>query len=390
MNNIFLMPVNALSLSLCVLLGRSGIDVKGFFDNNADLNGKNFRGVPISLPAKDADMVVVCSYRQVAITPQLESMKIGVCQYYEYCQEDDISDLLDIFNNISAEELKDISPLCVQMKAYGEKIIKNAFIQDAGLVINALNVCITQKCNLNCVDCSFLRPYLIHPITYTTDRILSGFDVMVKNVSYIREALVIGGEPFLHKDVDIITKHIHQSEKVGCVFIISNGAVLPTGKTIGNLKGLDKLTVKISDYGELSKYKHEISERCGENGVKCVIQEQMPWWGGGALTVPANEFETEQTYKNCNMNCALLADNLFSKCSAAVWRHLLNAIPPIEWADNTCLDVYALDFEEKLREHMSSKRPLKACSVCSGKSRTVKQIEAAIQTDRCLSYKKYE
>lgn len=392
-DKIYLMPFNALACCLSEFLSERKVEIAGFFDNNKDLQNKAFRNKIIQSPYSGDEKVIVCSYRQSGIVPQLDRLERQIGYYYEYCSNEDISYLLHIFEEISVSELKAVSPLCAQMKAYSADVIKNAFVfseTSQDVVINAMNVCITENCNLNCRNCSFLRPYFSEPKTYETDKVIAGFDNMAKNVSFIREALVIGGEPFLHADTVKITRHICESNKVGMTLIITNGAVLPKRETLQGLAGLKKLTVKISDYGELSKHKQSIVDMCNEFGVKCVIQEQMPWWEAGILLPsPQGYDESLSTYSNCNINCAILSEGKFSKCNAAMWRHLLQATPPVDWGDEDILEVHDDNFNIKLRKHMLSSEPLKACAVCSGKSRTAKQIPPAIQCKGTLPYNKY-
>ena len=84
---------------------------------------------------------------------------------------------------------------------------------------NAIQLCITTKCNRNCNSCIFKMPYV------------DGKDVdieWIKNISKYFQGLrllqVSGGEPTIHPDFQYITENIRQWFNPQMLMLITNGA----------------------------------------------------------------------------------------------------------------------------------------------------------------------
>ncbi len=65
------------------------------------------------------------------------------------------------------------------------------------LILEHLGILVTTYCNLNCRDCADLIPKRIHR-HYELDKIKSDLYIVLANVDYIKEILVIGGETLVY------------------------------------------------------------------------------------------------------------------------------------------------------------------------------------------------
>jgi len=118
-------------------------------------------------------------------------------------------------------------------------------------IIPRIVISVTNQCSLNCRDCNDLMPYckerhfeLLDSIKNDVDRILSVCDMIV-NVE------VIGGEPFLYKDLGKLIDYLSSQSKIMFLEITTNGTVPINEDIICSLKN-KKMIVKISNYGKVN------------------------------------------------------------------------------------------------------------------------------------------
>ncbi len=150
-------------------------------------------------------------------------------------------------------------------------------------IIPRIVISVTNQCSLNCRDCNALMPYCkerhfesLDSIKCDMDRILSVCDLIV-NVE------VIGGEPFLYKDLSKLVDYLASQSKIMFLEITTNGTVPINEDNIRSLKN-KKMIVKLSNYGEVNNNKcvQRIKE-LKENGIKCQNLNNQLWFNSGGL-----------------------------------------------------------------------------------------------------------
>ena len=67
---------------------------------------------------------------------------------------------------------------------------------------------------------------------------------------YIR---VLGGEPFLNKDLDKIINKLLKSNKIQRIEVVTNGTIIPNNKELLNILSNSRVNISISKY-PYSKY----------------------------------------------------------------------------------------------------------------------------------------
>jgi len=79
---IYLMPIDVISLSICVILQSEGCTICGVLDNNTAVHGKKIKGIVISSPTvvnySNEDSLIIISNHQSAIPPEFETKESSV------------------------------------------------------------------------------------------------------------------------------------------------------------------------------------------------------------------------------------------------------------------------------------------------------------------------
>ena len=71
-------------------------------------------------------------------------------------------------------------------------------------VLAKIDTVITSHCTLRCKNCNMFIPYAKDVCDFSFDRLRKNFDTFFASVDFVYEYTLLGGEPFLHKDL----KHI--------------------------------------------------------------------------------------------------------------------------------------------------------------------------------------
>ena len=76
------------------------------------------------------------------------------------------------------------------------------------LNIKYIDIMITEKCSLKCKDCSNLMQYYQKPVNSDLNILINSIDKIMASVDKIFEFRVLGGEPFMNKEIGKIIKHL--------------------------------------------------------------------------------------------------------------------------------------------------------------------------------------
>jgi hypothetical protein len=134
----------------------------------------------------------------------------------------------------------------------------------------------TTHCNLNCKECS-------NGIQYRTDKKhIPTADHMV-DLDRLTSVLPIsfcnmqGGEPLMNKNfADLMRKHA-QNPRVAFFTIATDGGVPPSDDVMHAVKQSGAM-FRISNYGELSRFKQSIVEKSAAMGVPCELYPRADSW----------------------------------------------------------------------------------------------------------------
>ena len=224
---------------------------------------------------------------------------------------------------------------------------------------------VTQRCTLKCKDCSFMMPYFEHPKDYEVDDLLTYMDRLFECVDTIQIFRILGGEPFVYKELDKIISKALACNKVKTVDVVTNGTLVPSGKVLDTLKN-SRLTVQISDYGDISYKKNELQKACEERGIKCVIRSMADknWFSAGDLHFRGKvAADIKAQLKKCAGICRSFQNGKLYFCPRASFGTLLGIPnPPKDYVDFTC----SADKNELRKQiyELNQRKGFLACNYC--------------------------
>ena len=157
----------------------------------------------------------------------------------------------------------------------------------------------TTHCNLNCKECS-------NGIQYRTDKKHIPTDEHMADLDRLTSMLPIsfcnmqGGEPLMNKNfADLMRKHA-QNPRVAFFTIATDGGVPPTDDVMLAVKQSGAM-FRISNYGELSRFKHTILEKTATMGIPCELYPRADSWVAYGELEPNNrtEVKNREIAKSC-------------------------------------------------------------------------------------------
>ena len=144
------------------------------------------------------------------------------------------------------------------------------------LNIKSLDLVVTERCTLKCQDCSNLMQYYKSPVNADIDLMINSMIKLFDVGATIGELRIIGGEPFVNRDIDKLLRFLNDSqENHGKTIVYTNGTIIPSKSTTELLKNLNAF-IDISNYGELSRRYEELVSHLDKNNINHSAKE-LKW-----------------------------------------------------------------------------------------------------------------
>lgn len=344
---------------------KQGLIVEAFVDSAVDKQGTQYCGYNIISPdelyKKHSDAVVIVSCAFPIVYDELK--KNGKIQR--------VYDPHSFLMNIDFSGYK--GDLTVE---YASRIVENALRNYAmyygnGLLIERLLFLITDKCSLNCQNCDGYIPFHVNPQTDSVDLIVQSYEKIMKACGHVETIDILGGEPLVHPDIARVTDYFVKDKRCDRVMIISNGTIVPNQELIHVLKS-PKCTMRISDYGAISRKRKDIVELCQKENIRYEVTNYQ-YWDNIPLIQRTNETpeQLDAKYDACTSNVFYVKHGKLFQCTFVAGLSGLgdNLIPDFEknYIDlfpqkdsNLISDIIA--FAKQIHD----KKHLDACKYCPG------------------------
>ena len=364
------------------LAAQLGTKVKGFIDTDEKKRGREFCGIRVfsisearELLFDDAVIInTVIDIQDVLDTieqlPHARALALGL--YLEHGTSKRVCGIEE------STEFLEYSLDAV------EKCHKGFYDQNS-LFLRSVDVVITERCTLKCKDCSNLMQYYPRPQNVPKEEVLHDFNTLIKNVDHVYEVRLIGGEPFMNKEIYNIIAELVESKKISRLVIYSNAMIQFQEDKIDVLKH-PKVVLSLTDYRDLAKSTHRNVARLKKESIPYRIHPPENWTDSGII-MDFNRTNQENEHifeKCCGKNLLTLSKNRLYRCPFSANADRLNAIPPNTanyiTADSSPKDI--LMFTRKIKS-------LPACNYCKGRSFDAPQITPAVQTKNPLTYKRF-
>lgn len=364
---------------------KHGVPVACFCDNNSGLSGQRKCGVEIvhtsRLRERYPDAQIVISAADIQdVVGQLRGL--GYSKLHPGGLFLRTLDLADITIAAPYEFVDFAVTTCL--------MCHEAYADPDKLFFRSVDVVITERCSLRCRQCSNLMQYYEKPQDVATDEIFRSIDALCSGVDGINEFRVIGGEPFMHKSIDVIIDRLIKEPKVRKVIVYTNGTILPKPQFIPCLQD-SKVLVLLTDYGKLSRHTDAVRRLFDDNRIAYFSRPADGWTDCSTIGKHGRSSADQKiVYRDC---CAknlftLLGGKLF-RCPFSANADRLSAVPdfPADYVD-LFQPSAGQDMKGRLRKFVFSTASLGTCDYCSGRSLSDAQIEPAIQTKAPLPYQR--
>lgn len=259
------------------------------------------------------------------------------------------------------------------------------YIHPERLTLQSVDLIITERCSMKCRDCSNLMQYYELPQNADLNEIFAMIDAFCAKMDEVYEVRVIGGEPFMNKEIHLIVERLTAEPKVQKVAIFTNATIVPRETQWAGLTH-EKVHFFITEYLQ-SRNLQPLIEQLEKRGIAYVSEKANGWTECGALekhnrTVEENEAIWQAC---CAKNLATLADGRLYRCPFSANAFKLHAVP--DYKDDYL--VVAETGREQIKSFLRDKSYIESCDHCNGRSYGDKVIPPAIQTKHPLKYFRY-
>lgn len=240
-------------------------------------------------------------------------------------------------------------------------------------------ITLTERCTLKCKKCAHgcFAVDNDHSEDLTLAQVYKSADSFFAKVDFIKEFVLIGGEPFLYKDLARVIKYIGERyrHQIGVYAITTNSTIIPEEDV---LKACSKygILVRISNYSaQLPRLKDFISRlqnKLEKNNVSFILGEEDSEWmdyGFGCVEREENEEKLIKVFDDCGTPCREIRENRFYFCVMA--RSVSDNLQ-FDVGHEDYLDLESLTGKEYKKELLeftqgySAKGYLDMCRYCNG------------------------
>ena len=187
-----------------------------------------------------------------------------------------------------------------------------------------VDMTITTKCTLNCRHCNLFIPYHKEHVNYSFDELKKNIDLFFERIDFVTYFGLIGGETFLHPDLEKLIKYLGENyrKQIGRITVVTNGTVPPKDSLLELIKKYE-MYLSISDYTDVVQYGEKMKtlvKRAKEYGIDYSRNDSIVWTDFGFPEHPYKRTpeELEEHLKSCRPNWNALHDGRFYYCNVSL------------------------------------------------------------------------
>lgn len=266
----------------------------------------------------------------------------------------------------------------------------DSYLTPQKLFLRSVDLMVTERCSLRCRDCSNLMRYYQNPQNLDLKQLYKNMDRFLEIVDEVNEFRILGGEPFMYKDVHLVIEKLIKEPKVKKIIIYTNGTIAPADHQLKILKN-EKVLFLITDYGQLSRNLKNLTKQLAEKKIAFYVQKAVGWTDCAKIKKHNRRPEQqEKLFRNCcAKHTVTLSDNNLFRCPFSANAHRLRAVPDYQ-GDYINIFDRNKNIKKIIREYLTDKKFLETCDYCNGRSFGDPLITPAIQIDKPLKYEYYQ
>lgn len=259
--------------------------------------------------------------------------------------------------------------------------------------VSIAQISLTERCSLKCKKCAHgcFAVDSNTAVDLTLNQVYKGADAFFKKVDFIKEFVLIGGEPLLYKELAQAVQYIGERyrNRMGIYSITTNGTIIPDEEILKVCQKY-KVLFRISNYSNqiprLKKKHMELKKVLEEKDISYFLgKEELEWVDYGFEHVDRRGENLEKIFDSCRTPCREIRENRFYYCVMA--RSISDNLN-FNVGKNDFLDLDELNGEGYKKELLeftlgySEKGYLEMCNYCNGAEAEKYPIPAAEQMER--------
>jgi hypothetical protein len=359
----------------------SEIKAKFIVDTDIKKWGDTFGGIEVKSPDAlktlnpNTDIVVVTVVDIFDVLPLLDHYGVKWISLAEL-----LSNGYEISKNITSES-NDFLRYSIDTVLSCQR----AYLKKSSFYLRSVDLVITEKCTLKCKDCANLMQFYEMPENYSSKDILDGIIGLSERADFIHEVRVIGGEPFLNKEIYEIIHRIALIDNIHKIVIYTNGMIPPKEEEIKNFNK-NKILFSITDYAELGRNLDKTVLILDKYSLPYRVHPPEHWTDSGKiLEKPWTTLEAKDLFaKCCGKNLYTLIGEDLYRCPFAANADKLRAIP--KHASNS---INVLSSVGDIKDFAYGIDYIDACKLCPGRSFDSPIIKPAVQVKKSIVYRKF-
>lgn len=161
-------------------------------------------------------------------------------------------------------------------------------------VLSKIDTIITSRCTLKCKNCNLFIGHICKQYDIGVRDLKYNFDVFFDSVDYVYEYTLLGGEPFMYRDLAEIITYLGEryGKNIGKINLISNGTIIPGDDVIRILKKYHVM-VHLSDYTHSVHYEKvlkKVEDRFAREKIEYYVIPNNVWKD---VRYPKNTYHTD-------------------------------------------------------------------------------------------------
>lgn len=231
---------------------------------------------------------------------------------------------------------------------------------------------VSQTCTLKCKHCCEKIPYLKDKGFTPVEEIIKDVKKIAENSKFLNFVELIGGEPFLHPQIERLITELLKIENIGYIKSFTNATVIPSDELCEIMKN-PRFMLHVSNYektatGKLLENIYKTREKLERLGVKYLFTKNFEWLDFSSFDENKNnnsEKQLKKVFENCFLiNCHRVYKGKLYRCPhqyAGIQLNKLQEIP-VE-----CINLHSMtDIElAKALEDFENVDYIDACKYCS-------------------------
>lgn len=305
-------------------------------------------------------------------------------------EEKECNNLFDMVEMLGMELPKErLSNRALEMYAnrqYYIDIVRNQ--SETQLIFNRIQYVVSERCSLRCKDCSHLMPYYKQPQDIDLDLYKPAFDLLLEQTDNIAELRILGGEPFMNRNMDKVIEWYHDSNKIRSISVYTNGTIVPNENILSALQR-DKVKVHISNYKVNELKIEQLVKVFDEHHIQYFVRAYDAWQDAGGVEFRNySEEQKKAIFSVCfERNGYTFLKGRLYRCPREAHAMNLKAMPDVK-EDYVDLIHWTGSNEELVKQlkSLQERSWLEGCNYCSGPDNHTQSIPAARQISQPIEY----